>query len=260
MLRLLKIEWLKVKNYRAFWIFLILYIGALVGINYFAYYLQGQLKTQVPIELFPYNFPKVYQTIAWISSWLLYFPGMIMILVISNEYSFKTHRQNVIDGLERRQFIVSKIMFAVILAITLTICCFVIALVFGAIFSGSTSFDGIEYIGYAFLQALCYLFFAMILAVLLRRSGLAMAVFFLYGLVFEQVIGAGLIDKLIFGGNHYVWYYMPLEASDVLVPMTFGNKIFYADAPSQSVLLVVCLVYILLYCFFAWRKFETDDL
>lgn len=258
MLHLLKIEWLKVKNYRAFWIFLALYLAALIGINYVAYYISGQIKQQIPLELLPYGFPKVYQTIAWVSSWLLYFPGLIMILIISNEYSFKTHRQNIIDGWERRQFIISKILFAFILAIVLTVTCFLIAVVFG-ILSGSTmSFDGVEYIGYSFIQALCYLFFAMILAVLFRRSGLAMVVFFLYGLVFENLIG-GLVDRFVIHG-HYFYYYMPLEASDVMVPITFGNKIFYPDTPSNSVLLVVCCVYILLYCFLSVRKFERDDL
>jgi hypothetical protein len=258
MMHLLKIEWLKVKNYRAFWIFLGLYIVALAGINYIGYYIQGQIKQQVPIELFPYNFPRVYQTIAWISSWLLYFPGMIMILVISNEYSFKTHRQNIIDGLERRQFIVSKILFAVILGIITTICCFIISLFFGILFSGSVSVEGIEYIGYAFIQSLCYLFFAMILAVLFRRSGLAMAIFFLYGLVFEQLIG-NLVDRWVIH-SHYFYYYMPLEASDVLIPIPFGNKIIYADAPANGVLLVTCLIYIGLFCFLSVRRFENDDL
>lgn len=258
MLHLLKIEWLKVKNYKAFWIFLALYIAALIGINYVAYYLSHEVAKQAPIEILPYSFPKVYQTIAWVSSWLLYFPGMIMILVISNEYSFKTHRQNIIDGWERRQFIVSKILFALVLAVILTICCFIIAIAFG-VFSGSSfSFDGIENIGYAFIEALCYLFFAMILAVLLRRSGLAMAIFFLYGLVFENLIG-GLVDRFVLN-SHNFYYYMPLEASDVLVPIPFGNKIFYPDAPSVTTLLIVSLVYVGLYCFLAIRKFETDDL
>ena len=54
----------------------------------------------------------------------------------------------------------------------------------------------------------CYLFFAMILALLMRRSGLALAVFFLYGLVFEQLLG-GLIDfKILNGGT--VRYYFPI--------------------------------------------------
>lgn len=259
MLYLLKIEWLKIKNYKAFWIFLGLYLLGLFSINYIAYQFQGEIKkTDLPIELFPYNFPRVYQTITWVSGWLLYFPGMLMILMISNEYSFKTHRQNIIDGLTRREFIVAKILSGIVLALITTIICFIIAVCFGVIFSTSFSFEGIEYIGYSFLQALCYLFFAMILAVLLRRSGLAMAIFFLYGLIFEQMIG-GLVDSKILDA-HYFWYYMPLQASDVLIPITFGNNVIYKDAPSATVLIIFCVIYISLYCILSIRKFETEDL
>ena len=259
MLQLLKIEWLKVKNYKAFWIFLALYIIGLFGINYVAFQFQDEIKkANVPLELFPYNFPRVYQTIAWVSSWLLYFPGMLMILIISNEYTFKTHRQNIIDGLTRKEFITAKILVGIVLAIVTTFICMLIAIGFGLSFSGSFSFDGFEYIGYSFIQSLCYLFFAMILAVLLRRSGLAMAIFFLYGLVFEQMIG-GFIDFKILA-SHNFWYYMPLQSSDVLVPVTFGNDIIYKDAPSALVLISVCIVYVVLYCVLSIKKFEKDDL
>jgi ABC-type transport system involved in multi-copper enzyme maturation permease subunit len=259
MLHLLKLEWLKVKNYRAFWIFLGLYVIALFSINYIAYQLQVEIKkNNVPLEVFPYGFPKSYQTIAWVSSWLLYFPGMLMILVISNEYTFKTHRQNIIDGLTRKEFVTSKILFGLVLALITTIACAIIALGFGYATTQEISFEGFENIGYCFLQSLCYIFLAMILAVLFRRSGLAMAICFLYGLVFEQLIGM-FFDNRIFD-NQIFWYYMPLQASDVLIPITFGKELFYKDAPSSFTLVVVCCIYIVAYCFFAIRKFETDDL
>jgi ABC-2 type transport system permease protein len=259
MFQLLKIEWMKVKNYRTFWIFLALYILGLVGINYIAYQLQFEIKkTNLPIELFPYNFPRVYQTIAWVSSWLLYFPGMLMILIISNEYAYKTHRQNIIDGLTRKQFVIAKILFATILAIFTTLICLLISFGFGLAFSGSFSFDGMQYIGYSFIQSLSYLFFAMIVAILFRRSGLAIAIFFLYGLIFEQMIG-GLMDNKILNGP-YFWYYMPLQASDVLIPITFGNNIIYKNAPSTTTLILVCAFYIVLYNVLSLRKFDTEDL
>lgn len=259
MMHLLKIEWLKVKYYKAFWIFLALYVVALFSINYIAYQFQIDLKkTNVPLDIFPYNYPRVYQTIAWVSSWLLYFPGMLMILIISNEYSFKTHRQNIIDGLTRRQFVVSKILVGLVICILTTIICFLISLYFGVSFSGNFSADGLEYIGYSFIQTACYLFFAMILAILFRRSGLAMAVFFLYGLVFEQLIGGIVDNKIIY--SHSFWYYMPLQATDVLIPVTFGKDIFYKDAPSSLVLIIVACIYIALYCWLSLRKFQTDDL
>ena len=259
MLNLLKLEWLKVKNYRAFWIFLGLYIIGLFSINWTAFQFQSQItQNKVPLKIFPYDFPAVYQTIAWVSSWLLYFPGMLIILVITNEYNYKTHRQNIIDGLTRQQFVAAKILFGLAIALLTTLSCFLIALFFGSSYSGSISFNGIEYIGYSFIQTLCYLFLAMILAFVMRRSGLAMAVFFLYGLVFEQLIG-GLLDyKLLTNGT--TRFYFPLQASDVLIPITFGSSVIYKDAPSQTVLLIVSLVYISLFVFLSFKKFQTDDL
>ena len=259
MLQLIKLEWLKVKNYRAFWIFLALYVVGLFSINWIAFQFQGEIKkNNVPINLFPYDFPAVYQTIAWVSSWLVYFPGMLMILMITNEYNYKTHRQNIIDGLTRQQFVVGKILFGVVISIITTICCFLIAVYFGSVFSGSFSLNGIEYIGYGFIQTLCYLFFAMILALLMRRSGLALAVFFLYGLVFEQLLG-GLLDFKVLS-NGVTRYYFPLQASDTLVPVTFGSSVIYKDAPTQTILLITCFVYIAVFITLSIRKFQKDDL
>ncbi|WP_153800632.1 ABC transporter permease [Foetidibacter luteolus] len=259
MLHLLKIEWLKVKNYKAFWIFLGLYLVGLFSINYILHYFQDEIhKEGIPFELLPYHYPKIYQTIAWVSSWLMYFPGMLMILIISNEYTFKTHRQNIIDGYERRQFIIAKILFGLVLALLTTIFCLIIAIIYGVSSNGYFSADGIHFIGYCFIQACCYLFFAMILAVLLRRSGLALAIFFLYGIIFEQLLGLWIDNKLL--DSHSFFYYMPLEASDVLIPDTVFKNILYKESPSEITLLIVCLLYIGLYCFFAIRKFEKDDL
>jgi ABC-type transport system involved in multi-copper enzyme maturation permease subunit len=259
MLHLLQLEWLKVKNYRAFWVFLALYLIGLFSINYIAFQFQGEIKkSSMPFSIFPYDFPAVYQTIAWVSSWLLYFPGMLMILVITNEYNYKTHRQNIIDGLTRQQFVLAKILFGLVIALITSLCCFIIAACFGSSYSGSFSLDGIQYIGFSFIQACSYLFFAMILSLLMRRSGLAMAVFFLYGLVFEQLLG-GLLDSKVL--NHGVTrYYFPLQASDTLVPITFGKDIIYKDAPSPTILIITCAVYIGLIIFLSFRKYQTDDL
>ena len=63
MLHLLKLEWLKVKNYRTFWIFMALYVVGLFGINYIAYQFQLELEKKAPLRIFPYDFPKIWQTI-----------------------------------------------------------------------------------------------------------------------------------------------------------------------------------------------------
>jgi hypothetical protein len=258
---LLKIEWLKVKNYRAFWVFAILYLVSIFVINYIGYYIELRVKHEEPMSEQilgnSFAFPKVWQTVGWMSSWLLYFPGMIMIMLMVNEFNFKTHRQNIIDGWSRNQFIGIKIIMVVILAVLITIVNALTALFFGTISTGSFSTEGMQFLFYVFLQALAYIFFALMLAVLFRRSGLAIIVFFLYGIIFEWLITAlGTFNFHLAPGS----YFLPLQASDVLIPMPFGGKIMYPDTPAVWVLVLVIAIYISLYLFFARKKFLIDDL
>ncbi|MEO6187526.1 MAG: ABC transporter permease [Ginsengibacter sp.] len=262
MRHLLKIEWLKVKNYKAFWIFSILYSFAILGINYTGYYINELTVESLPQSqvLFgtPYGFPKVWQTVGWMSSWLLYFPGILFIMLLTNEFNFKTHRQNIIDGWTRKQFVTVKFVFAVIFSAIATIFNFLVALLFGLLTTGSHfSFEGIENIGYIFIQTVAYITFAMFLGVLFRRSGAAIAVFFLFGLIFEWLITALMNFQLHLTP---IGYFLPLQVTDVMLPIPFGNKVIYKDAPAEYILVLASLVYIAGYYFFALKKFKNDDL
>src|SRR5215216_6037575 len=141
MVHLLKIEWLKVKNYKTFWIFTVLYFVSILGINYTGYYINELAITSMPgssaILGSPYGFPKVWQTVGWMSSWLLYFPGILFIMLLTNEFNFKTHRQNIIDGWSRFQFITVKVIFALLFSLVATLFNFIVALLFGFLSTGS---------------------------------------------------------------------------------------------------------------------------
>lgn len=262
MLQLLKIEWLKVKNYKAFWVFTILYSLAILGINYTGYYINALTIKNVPASQIllgnPYAFPKVWQTVGFMSSWLLYFPGILFIMLLTNEFNFKTHRQNIIDGWTRQQFISVKFVSAILFSVVATIFNFLVALLFGLISSGSHfSFTGMENIGYIFIQTVAYLTFAMFLAIVFRRSGAAIAVFFLYGLIFEWLITALINFQLNLAP---VGYFLPLQVTDVMLPIPFGDKVIYKDAPSNIIMVVASLIYIGGYYLFALKKFTKEDL
>ena len=262
MQHLLKIEWLKVKNYKAFWIFSILYSFAILGINYTGFYVNELAAQNMPASEIllgtPYAFPKVWQTVGFMSSWLLYFPGILFIMLLTNEFNFKTHRQNIIDGWTRKEFVTVKFIFAILFSLVATFFNFLVALLFGMITTGSHfSFAGVENIGYIFIQTVAYITFAMFLAVLLRRSGAAIAVFFLYGLIFEYLITTLLNFKMNltpFG------YFLPLQVTDVMLPIPFGNQIIYKGAPDLWILVIASVVYICAYYFFALKKFTEEDL
>ncbi len=262
MLHLLKIEWLKVKNYNAFWIFTILYAFAILGINYTGFYLNEVAVENMPASQMiigtPYAFPKVWQTVGYMSSWLLYFPGILFIMLFTNEFNFKTHRQNIIDGWTRKEFVTVKFVFAILFSAVATIFISLVALLFGLITTGSHfSFAGMENVIYIFIQTIAYITFAMFLAILFRRSGAAIAVFFLYGLIFEFLFSVLINMKL---GLTPVGYFLPLQVTDVMLPAPFGTKLIYKDSPDVWILVIGSLVYIGAYYFFALKKFTKEDL
>src|SRR5918993_3455473 len=164
MLHLLKIEWLKLKNYRTFWILSALYIISIFGINYIVYRIQENIynakeakgMAEMVIGSRPYSFPIVWQMASFVSTFLLFLPGLLLIISITNEYSYKTHRQNIIDGWSRKDFISVKLMQALLLAFISTVAVFFTALWFG--FTSATPFDSgkIYYLGYFFVQTLTY--------------------------------------------------------------------------------------------------------
>lgn len=262
MQHLLKIEWLKVKNYKAFWIFSILYSFAILGINYTGYYINELTVQNMPASQIilgsPYAFPKVWQTVGFMSSWLLYFPGILFIMLLTNEFNFKTHRQNIIDGWTRKEFVTVKFVFAILFSAVATFFNILVALLFGLITTGSHfSFTGFENVGYLLIQTIAYISFAMFLAVLFRKSGAAIAVFFLYGLIFEWLIT--VLINFQFNLTP-LGYFLPLQVTDVMLPIPFGNKVIYKDAPDVWILVVASLLYIFGYYFFALKKFTTEDL
>ena len=140
MKHLLLLEWMKVRRYRTFWVLFTLFLISMFGISfiwwYFSYQLsQGDMAMKMAGSMLfgSFNFPGVFITLTQISSWLLYFPGFVIIFHTTNEFTFKTHRQNIIDGLERSDFIKAKLGFAFILALLCTLVVFVSCLIFGII-------------------------------------------------------------------------------------------------------------------------------
>lgn len=259
MLHLLKIEWLKLKNYRTFWILSTLYILSIFGFNYIVYLIYSDKPPEVDqlIREAPYQFPYVWQTISYFSSFLTVMPGLILIIMLTNEFAFKTHRQNVIDGLSRMQFISVKMMMAVCIALISSVVVFLAALIFGLTNGSDLSFENIGYIVHFFLQTLSYLAVALIISLIARRSGISIGIFFLYMLIFDELIAA-LLKKYV----GQIGYYLPLETNDVLISFPFMRNAQnqFVTRPEIIYLVVASLIYLVLYFLFARRRFKTVDL
>ena len=265
MLHLLKIEWLKIKGYKTFWVLTTLFLVSIIGLNYFVFNIKqglSQANAQANAVIgHPFDYPNVWHTITYFSSFLLFIPGLMIITSITNEYSFKTHRQNIIDGWSRQQFIHVKIMLVLIISLLSTFFVFLTSILFGTIAGSTFSFVKVEFIGYFFVQSLSYCMLALLLSVLIKRSGLSIGLFFLYSFIIENILGAvlnnmGGVRKINGPGD-----YLPLNTTDNLIPFPFfRNIIQLSTPPSVYILLGLSALYLFLYYFISVKRFQIQDL
>jgi hypothetical protein len=267
MLQLLRIEWMKVKNYRTFWILLGISIVCIPGLNYTIYNLTENSFPKIQGKSIlgsPFAFPDVWQTVSWNSSMLFLIPAILIITLTTNEFVYKTHRQNVIDGWSRRQFIGVKLVEVLLLSLLSTLVVTLTALVFGSIVNkvpaGISIWGESRFVFFFFVQALSYLLIAFLLSMLIKRAGLVMGIWLIYMLIENIVVG---ISRNRFKST--VVDYLPEEVTDRLIPQPYLKAILSPEGAAKweshvPVYLLVALAYIIVYCLLTSRRFLRSDL
>lgn len=269
MLHLLRIEWMKVKNYTTFWVLTILYVVSVFGATSIAHFFYNSLNIKdskskgINLQMFIgslFDFPNVWHTITYAVSFLMFILGLIVIISMTNEYNYKTHRQNIIDGMSRSQFILVKTLWAFLISVAATVIVFITALIVGLREDSSFDFDQMEFIGYFFVQALNYAAAALLISTLFKKQGMTFVIYLLYCAIIERT--------MVFFLNTYVnklGQYMPLESSNNLIRnpivesfMKMANKELVSY--NTGLLLLASVIYISLYCIISYRKFQRDDL
>jgi ABC-2 type transport system permease protein len=270
---LLKIEWLKLRKYTAFKVLAICFGLGVIATNYLVYVVNKNIVQQVPAggmaSFSPYTFDMTWQTTSYATGFILLLPAMLLAILITNEYSYKTHRQNIIDGLSREQFISTKLMLALLFAIAATLLVFFTALIFGAASGTSFSLNKISSVGFFFLKALTYNLFAVLISVLVKRTGFAIGIIFIYigaeNIISQVLLGLSIklkTEQKFDIGN--MGDYLPLNAADGLLefpenPVKSLSKVIMPD-DITSLVLALALGYLFLFFFWSRRKFIKSDL
>src|SRR6185503_20095856 len=129
MIKLLKIEWLKMKNYTAFVAIGLIFLVCVFGVSFIAYTINKSVQDTPAAMLTSsfFSFPNVWHTIAYLGNFTLFLPGLLIILMVTNEFTYKTHRQNIIDGWSRNEFIKVKIAIVFIFSAAATLWVFIVA-------------------------------------------------------------------------------------------------------------------------------------
>ena len=201
MIKLLKIELKKIVNYRIFWILATLYFFFLAaGILMAEFTLNNwidKFNQHLPIP-FPhitlYFFPDIWQNMLYFASirYVLIFPAIIIIILITNEFTFKTIRQNLINGMSKQEFLISKLQVIFLLSLIITIILTLVIFLLGVIHTDQLNVSiiirKIVFVPGFFIQLLSFLLFAFFFGFLFRNTGLAIALFTLYTLIIEPVL------------------------------------------------------------------------
>jgi len=222
---LLYTEWLKLRKYPAFWWMTGIIALSYPGVNYIFYHIYQQVvskgnTTSQMVKMLvgnPFTFPEVWHTVAYASSLFIFIPSVVVIMFITNEYTYKTHRQNIIDGWSRKQFITSKFIDVLLLTVLITGIYLLVALVLGLFNNGestATIWAGSKYIGLFALQAFSQLSIAFLIAFLVRKAFVSLGIFIFYFIILEPVI----VGIAKFKAND-IARFMPLEVSDRLIPV-----------------------------------------
>lgn len=146
----------------------------------------------------PFSFPRAWLQIADPAVPAAFCAAIVLILLVDSEFSWRTARQNVIDGLSKEQWFGGKLMLYVVLCLGFFITQVVVGAAiaaWGTHVQGATGplmrgtdaqLLGADLLCIAGLGALAFL-----VAFLTRSAGPSMAAFFFY-LALERPLGAGL--------------------------------------------------------------------
>ena len=242
MLRLIKLEWSKF-NKNTVIVLLFCFFCIFFPASLYIGKLMPDLPTFLPGREIFFKFPTVWEYLGYAGNWaVFFFLGVLVIYTITIEVSNKTMRQSIINGMSRNQFIAAKILNVLILSLFATLFYVVITLIVGFLGTEDASIKAAFENEYAiprfFLMSFSYLNFAVFLAFLFRKAGLAVFFYLTYVMVIEMLLRWVVHMKI--NKSELVNYY-PMNATEDLMPFPFMK---YADfIPNTGIEFALLLTY-----------------
>jgi len=275
--KLLDIEYYKIKHHKLSRILFLSYFALLSGVALIAAvkFKLGHVEIHLA-EQGIFNFPYIWHFNTWVADFLTFFLAIIVVSMVTNEYNFRTVKQNLIDGLTKREFVLSKFYFLVVLSFLATVFVFVMSLILGLIYSDYTSagiiFKDVYFLLAFFLKLLGVFSFIMFLGFLFRRSAISLGFFFvwmvleafIYGLIRWELFNKNIADKLLqFFPYTSLKNILPEPISRLVVVKNMGKQIGeninkFEGVPLHSFIIVS--IWIIIFVYFSYKILEKRDL
>ncbi len=196
MLRLLQIEFIKLWNNKASRFLIVSYFVLLTFIALIAAikFDIGPVKFHLA-EQGIFNFPYIWHFNSFIAAWFKLFLAIVIVSMVANEYSNKTLKQNLIDGLSKKEFVLSKFITVVVFAGISVLFLFIVSLILGLVYSDYNEigiiFSDLEYLFAFFIKLVGFFSFCLFLGMLVRRSAFALGFLIIWQVI--EGIATGLL-------------------------------------------------------------------
>ncbi|OUS14434.1 ABC transporter permease [Nonlabens dokdonensis] len=224
MKRLLDIEFHKFKYSTSSKVLTIIYLIIVVAAMFIGLYeinIDGKAMKLADLNIF--DFPFIWHLSTYLLSFLKFLIAIVIVSLMANEYSNRTLKQNLIDGLSKKELIISKFYFILFFTLILTVLVFLVCLILGLLYSDINEFNlifrDVEYIGAFFVSHLAFFCMCLFAGVLVKRSAFALGLIGIWG-IFELII-FGLSSYLDFKFGWSSWDFL----RDVLPLNTVSNLI-----------------------------------
>jgi ABC-type transport system involved in multi-copper enzyme maturation permease subunit len=228
-------------------------------------------------EMGIFNFPFIWHFNTYVAAWLKFFLAIVIVSMMANEYSYGTLKQNLIDGLSKKEFVLSKFFTVVVFALCSTIFVFVMTLILGLCFSSYTEFGiiftNLDYLLAFFIKLTGFFSFCLFLGILVKRSAFALGFLLVWSIL--EGIAKGLLVFKIFPDStigYTIMKFFPLEAMSNLiiepftrlsVIKTIGNQMGVENVKDYSVdyfSVLIVLVWTFLFVYLSYKLLKKRDL
>ena len=228
-------------------------------------------------EMGIFNFPFIWHFNTYIAAILKLFLAIVIVSMMANEYSYGTLKQNLIDGMSKKEFILSKFLTILLFALVSTVFIFILSLILGFSFSSYTEigivFSDLDYLLGYFIKLIGFFSFCLFLGILVKRSAFALGFLLVWNII--EGILKGILTFKIFPDSKiaaYITQFFPLESMSNLIVEPFsrlsvvksiGTQIGIENTKDYGVhfsSIVIVLSWTLIFNFLSYRLLKNRDL
>lgn len=223
-------------------------------------------------ELGIFNFPVIWHLTTFFASQFKFFFAIVVVSMIGNEYSNKTIKQNLIDGLSKKEFILSKfyaiVFFSLVSTLIIGLISFCIGLYYSSYTEAAIIFRETEFLLAYFIKLIGFFSLCLFFGMLVKRSAFALAFLFIL-FILEWILFGLMTWKINADIAEKIQNFFPLKSMYKLIDQPFqriamskfpdkGNLSYDYGAHGYEILIVLCWTAI--FIFLSYRLLKKRDL